>query len=865
MDYFQELLSSYQKIKKRTFRVGYIVEQAQDPMAAYNDAARQAEALVAQGVVPISRGPKIGINGIITAYTAKTKEGIVPGLAMSDGRTPIPGSQNYAVRLSTIASDPQAQQRIGQLLLGQQETSSEQEQPNQEQQDAQQPQMDALGQPVMTPEMMADMEYQNSLGAVFNSAKNLVVGKFFKSAFENGKPITDPKTGLPKQFPWLQYGTYLQDYFISNKEQSLKRKLDESITQNGVPLDVLQKKEITDSALKFLDIGQKVNDGTASMEDLDWVKKHIITGARYSDKRSIRIKSGSSDLAVTFSWDGGQGSRKDTQFWRHMIDSYDKAVESWAENQVPKQEAEDLKIQRMQLTEMSPGSGNLENIRGVFGEDFLSIGNLINKSISTRDINPKQSEMYRLEAVKIFSAAWEKSGLALLEAFDGLQAFMGEGVAVDDQTLSELNDLKELAKVFNVSVGQAQLSGVNPEQKKKLADVLTMKLFRTLAVLDSQFAFKLGADYVATVGTNTSNGKKTDACFVFKTKEAAIRGLRNAGISDADIPNFLMDATKATTVFGGTQVADFVTKLGAGAYAVPVGIKTYIAEKAIKMGSSSAREATRTLTDTNTPQAQAIRGSLQTKYAENYGQHLTNVQEIADIVSKFDDLSVDTKAKRIPKSTVKIVKNMFEPDSQESMDLDVRLENYDKDPSSEPDLISDLNKYLQNRKAKSIVSAIQTGMRSTSPATRKAWACTLEGLLRSTAGAEEQNQITLSRVLATGQSYSVDHNAAIQELSTGLSSKKIKVVISSSGQSIQFVENCGDRKVCEEHHYASLGMSEGGFSLHLTKNNVRRLDNKFAPRANRNLPPQITAGTDLIVNFLMGQKQLLEKLLSKYQ
>jgi len=712
---------------------------------------------------------------------------------------------------------------------------------------------------------MADMDYQNSLGAVFNSAKNLILGKFFKSAFQNGKPIVDPKTGLPKQFPWLQYESYLQDYFLTNKEQSLKRKLDEAITQDNIPLDATQKQEIVDASLRFLYIANKVNDGSASLEEIEWVKNHIITGARYSDKRSIRIKSGSSDLAVTFGWDGGKGSRKDTQFWRHMIDSYDAAVGTCAENQVPKQDAAELKIQRMQLTDISPGSGNLESIRGVFGEDFLSIGNLINKSVNMRTINPKQSEIYRLEAVKIFTEAWEKSGMALLEAFDGLQAFMGEGVAVDDQTLSELNDLKELAKVFNVSIGEAQLLGVNPEQKKKLADVLTMKLFRTLAVLDSQFAFKLNADYVATVGTNTRNGKKTDVGFVFKSREDAIQGLKNAGISDVDIPNFLMDAQKALGIFGGTQIEEFIKRSGPNAFVVPVGIKTYITEKAIKMGSSSAKETTRTLTNASSPQATILRQSLEQKYSDSYVQHLKNVEEIADIVSKFDELMVDSKAGKISKSTIKAVKGIFDPSSDDSKDLDIRLENYEKDPALEPDLISDINKYLQSKKARSLVSAIQTGLRSTSSANRKAWSCTLEGLLRSTAAAEEQNQITISRVLATGQSYSIDHNASIAELTNGLVNKDIKISISSSGQSIQFVKNCGDRKICEEHHYASLGISEGSFSLHLTKNNVQKLDNQFAPRSNRILPPQITAGTDLIVNFLMGQKQLLEKLLSKYQ
>ena len=140
------------------------------------------------------------------------------------------------------------------------------------------------------------------MGAVFNSAKNLILGKFFKSAFQNGKPIVDPKTGLPKQFPWLQYESYLQDYFLTNKEQSLKRKLDEAITQDNIPLDATQKQEIVDASLRFLYIANKVNDGSASLEEIEWVKNHIITGARYSDKRSIRIKSGSSDLAVTFGW-----------------------------------------------------------------------------------------------------------------------------------------------------------------------------------------------------------------------------------------------------------------------------------------------------------------------------------------------------------------------------------------------------------------------------------------------------------------------------------------------------------------------------------------------------------------------------------
>jgi hypothetical protein len=62
-------------------------------------------------------------------------------------------------------------------LLGQKSDSEQQDQSQEQDQAAQ---ADAT-EPVMTPEMLAHQDYQNSLFTVFSKAKDLVIGKFFKS------------------------------------------------------------------------------------------------------------------------------------------------------------------------------------------------------------------------------------------------------------------------------------------------------------------------------------------------------------------------------------------------------------------------------------------------------------------------------------------------------------------------------------------------------------------------------------------------------------------------------------------------------------------------------------------------------------
>lgn len=855
MDYFQELLNSYQLIKKRKFRVSYIVEQGQDPMSAYSDAASRATGLVSRGVVPIDQGEKLGVGGVITAYTSKTKEGIVPGLAMSDKTTPIPGSQNYAVRLSTIATNQDAQNKIGLILLGQQADSEQQDQA-QEQDQTQQPQVDAMGQPIMPPEMMAQQEYQNSLVNVFSKAKDLVVGKFFKSILDKatGQVQIDPKSGGKKQFRWLQYESELQDYFVSNRPQSLARKLDEAITESGEPLLPEQKQEIVDTAYKFLEIGQKVSEGTASREELLWVKTHIQTGANYSDKRTIRLKSKDSDLHVTFKWDGGEGTSKDTQFWRHMLDSYDEAVESWAKNQIPAQDIEEFKIDRVSVKEMATGTGQLNAIRGFFAENFIPISMMLNKAASLQATDPERANAHRAEATRLFSEEWSKNGEAILRAFGAYEAFIGEGVAVDDAVLSELNDFKELAETFNMSISESKIKGMAPEQIKKLAGVLTMNVAKSLIMLDSQFSLKLNADYVVTTGRATSNGKKTDLVFVFKTKEQAIEGLRRAGISDLEINKFLMDSKKAKQLFAGTETELFLDKVGPQGVAVPIGIKTYNKAKGITLGTTSVREALSTLSDKDTGQAVTIRKQLQNTYGVGaYKQHEKNVETLVKLTESLDELKWNARQKEIPKATLTKLKAIVGPRSDKWRDLQERIDAYKKDPQSDPELRHEINKFIDDEKRDLIIDRIKKGIKTKD----SSWRCTLAGFLQSTGSAAEQNQITVSRFMKENASYSMDHNSAVDEISRGLADGSITLNYKANG--LQFIVDCKGKRVCDEDHYGSLNMNDGKFELESTLNSVKRHHNR------------ITGGkknesVDLgILGFLLEQRNMLDKLIAKYQ
>jgi hypothetical protein len=849
MQYFEELLSSYQKIKKRSFRVSYIVEQGPEDQK-YIQAVQQFP--VDQTVPPNTKAKlkwstQGNVKGAMNANGFKTFE----TLDLSN----FPGTKTN--RLSLDGTDDAARMlAIGKAILGT-EAQVDSEKNSEKELDLTQGEQPAPTE-VVTPEMQAEMEYVGSLDNIFIKAKNLITQKFFRSIFdrETGKPQTDA-TGATKRFDWVVDDQELQDYFTSNKPQSLKRKLDNAITDSGEPLSSDQKKEIVDSVDKFFQISEKVKDGTATVDDLNWVKDHIKTGSSYSDKRSVRIKSGSTDTAVTFNWSGSVGVYKDTQLWKHALDSYDLAVEEWASIQVPQQSAENFKLDRTSLKTMAEGTGQLNAIRGFFAEDFIPMGILLQESVRLQTIDPTRSLAYKMEAAKIFTDAWNKSGDAILKAFDAHESFIGEGVAVDDIILSELSDFKELAKTFNVAITESAIKGISPEQKRKLADVLTMKVAKSLIALDSQFSLKLDADFVATTGRVESNGKKTDIAFVFKNKEEAIKGLKKIGLVDAEIDNFIMAGDKASSVFKGSDVEKFVAKAGPDSVVIPVGIKTYLKAKGAVIGTSSSAESIQALTDTQkipTRQAKIIRSELQKKHGNaTYKQHERNVQQLNILTTSLDGLKW-RGTKEIPKATLEQIKAILGPRSDEYKDLKDRLDAYKKDPTLDPELRYEINKYIDDEKRNLILKRIKKGIKDGDAS----WLCTLDGFIRTTGSASEQNQLTVTRWMKTNQSMVMNHNSFGQELIDGLMDGSLK--LDNKSDTIKFIVDCKGRKSCEADHFGSLNMSEGKFTLESTVDSIKRHHGKIISTGKVSDSIQYD-----LLNLLLEQRKLIDTLIVKYQ
>ena len=842
MDYFQELLSSYQKIKKRTFRVGYIVEQQQDPMSAYNDAASQAQGLVSQGVVSISNGPKLGVNGVITAYTSKVKGGIVPGLAMSNGSTPIPGSQNYAVRLSTLANNPEAQKKIGEILLGQKTDSQEQETPKGEET----PQAEVNAQVEITPEQQAQAAFQQYLNLSNQDVASLINTGFFSSI----------EKIVPK---WMRDASELKKHFTGER-WSLESKFKNGKDQQDTPISLEQQLEAAATFSKFISIVKKLHEGTITELDMSWVKDHISTGSTSEDKRSIRIKSDASNTAVSFKWTKGKGVGKDMQLWRHLIDSYDEKISEWATRQVPERNAEELKIPRDRFTLGTASTGQLAAIQGFFSEDFVEIGILLREASKLSQSDPTRAGNYRRQAMKLFETSYNKNKEGLLKAFNVYEAFLQGNIVVTDEALSELGDFADIAKELNIGIRDAALVGLTPEQKAVLADTFTMEAAKALIQLDSQFAYKLDADFVVRLGTNKRNGKKTDLVYIFNTKEEAISGLKRQGLSDKDINQFIISSKEAQTLFQDPELNKFLSRAGPEAFVVPVGIKTYSKAKGVKLGTASFSSVIKTLSGKIVDpdligQSTAIIKKLKTIHAPTaYSGHIRNMETLSDVSKYMDKLLLDEDKETIPKSTLKIIKEVLAEKSAKEADAFLeRLSAYESSPEDNLDFKYEVNKYIEEEKRSRILNAISSGLRGSN---KESWLCTLEAFTMATASAAEKNQLTVSRFIQGRESRVMDHNSSYEQIFDGVRKGFIGVV--AEGGSLKFVCK-GKSRLCDADHYGSLSMSEGRFNFELNLASVRRLDSELIQSVVESF-----TNSD-ILNLLLEQRNLINTLLSKYQ
>jgi len=837
MDYFQELLQSYQKIKKRKFSIMLISEQAAlNPNATIEDALGRAQATAATTANPEPYSGDIGV------YKSTSKSNPSYGL-ITLSRKPIPGGTQGSpfINFNQIAKlNPEARQKIESMMRGQQDSEDPaQNQPNQAQ-------VDSMGQPILSPEQQLEQQFQESILTANKDVISLVNDGFFVSVGNS----------MPK---WMRDSFELKKYF-AGESWSLESKLQNGKDQKDTPLTLEQQKEASQTFSRFLSIAKKVNSGIVTESDIQWVKDHISTGSTSEDKRSIRIKSDSSDLAVSFKWSKGKGIGKDTQLWRHLIDSYDKKMEDWATRQVPERNAEELKIPRDRFTMGTASTGQLAAIQGFFSEEFVEIGTLLGQAAKLARAEPTRAAAYRKQAIKLFETSYNKNKEGLLKAFNAYEAYQQGNIVVTDEALAELGDFADIAKELNIGIREAALVGLTPEQKAVLADTFTMEAAKALIQLDSQFAYKMKADFVVRLGTSKRNGKKTDLMFVYKTEAEAVSALKRMGLSDKKIQEFLLSSRDAKTLYQDPELNKFLDKAGPESVAVPVGIKTYTKAKGVKLGTASFGSILKTLFGKTTdPELlgqsnSIIRQLKKTHSAQAYAGHVANMEKLAGLSKTMDKLLWDGESPEISKSTLKIVKEVLASKSRkESDEFMAKLSAYETDPETNLDFRHDLNKYIEEEKRSRILGAMSSGMKGSN---KESWLCTLEAFTMATASAAEKNQLTVSRFIQGRESRVMDHNSSYEQIFDGI--RKGFIGVTAEGGSLKFICK-GKSKLCDADHYGSLSMSEGKFNFELNLASVRRHDSELIQKLGEGV-----INTD-IFNLLLEQRNLINTLLAKYQ
>ena len=246
MNYFNELLESYDKLKKRKFKLVYLEEQdgvapnIQDPLTAAKEAMRTAKDITT--LITIPNGIPIGSNGKIVAYTSKKDKALSPGLALADQKGRIPGSGNYSIKISTLELDKEAQKKIGEIILFGSEVpqNPDAQQPqNTEQQQEQLPPQEV---PEVAPEV--DKPFNNITSLTLQNLYNEMM-EFNKknpnSPFKNMRGYTGRGESTGEVFAGsgktsIPYRLKAADYLVYNEdiEKYEKKEISEDLLDNAI-------------------------------------------------------------------------------------------------------------------------------------------------------------------------------------------------------------------------------------------------------------------------------------------------------------------------------------------------------------------------------------------------------------------------------------------------------------------------------------------------------------------------------------------------------------------------------------------------------------------------------------------------------
>lgn len=839
MNYFEELLNSYQLIKKRKFSVYTISEQAQE----YANISA-AIGVIQQIPIPkkgASQTAPLSTNPSIVAYNT-AKGG---GLRHTQGKG-FPGTTSYDKSEITtkqiqnlMASNPETAKALDSFIGGQEvpETQDQSTQSQQPQQPEQPQQQEIPQQPLPVsedPAVVAELEGMrkrievlrgdNESGSFFTTGISLV-GAVLKRFFQ----------------PAVYSGSFASKL---NQAKVIFRSGGE-LKSDALPPELAAKGTKTMNTV--LDAMIKMKRGNFTVEDAETVKQLVKLNPSNTEV-FLRFEEGSDDGLVV-SWD-----RADT-FYGILFSTYEQRSNEWLNDPQNKGiNKEDIMIPRGSL---SGGGKNYNNLRGTVAERFQALSNILIRGMRSEAACKAglpaactDAEYNKREALNMLKRVYEDNRDSLIPAFEIVDDYKHHEVPGTLATHELSEELSAALNFFKVEFPKKATEGVaspqDIQQYRIAADKIVDKMVKKLLMVDAQTVIRRSPTFVGETGQSSANSKKTDTTEVYDSRELGAAALGRMGYSPEEAAELLVPLPKVVEMYGGVQ--SYATLTGAPvekiksllknkrAHVLLNGIKTYTKESSITLGTGSVNQAYAKLSDPTNPSVQVFAQRL----GVNSKKFAKTMKEFTDAHAALEELKGENFSASNSKSLMNSVKSKL-------ADLGL-AKSYvglsGKSASAKGNALTRIQRNLLFDKFTDLNNKDSEA------------ATDFMSMIIMSAAAADVNQQTEARFLNNATTYSLDHNKSIEEPLMMVKQKQARFERDDKSGTIKIVSNSGEELLV---YSTEAGSNIVSGSVHLPFAQVKaRAKKSSATKA-------VTASTDILINFLLGQKKLLEDLLTKYQ
>jgi hypothetical protein len=846
MNYFEELLNSYQLIKKRKFSVSLVVEQA-------DQFGNIAAALSVIDTIPIpkkgaSETRPVPTNPNIVAYN--TVRG--GGLRHTQGQG-FPGSTSYdrsEIARSQIeklmSGNPEVAQALDSFIGGQ--AVPQEPEPAPAQAETPVPTEDPMQAQIplktsQNPEVMAQLEL----------AKNNL--EKLKGDKETGSFISKSTSFWDQAFKRFYQTNIYSGSFASKLDDAkvMYRTGGGKLVQGELPPELAAKGTATLN--KFLETAIKLHRNTLTREDALEIRK-FISLSKTGKGIMLKFEEGSDD-GLIINWD------TDDSLYAVLVSTYREKLEKKANFEKELGTIDELDLPEENL---SGGGKNFNNLRGTVSESFQAITTILMRGIVASQIcaeipapkkatnkSCKDANANKIQALTMLKQLYLDNRENLIQAFEVTDRFLHEEVPGTKATQQLSDELQAMLDFVKEEFPKKLMEGAaTPEDKAKyaaVADKIFFSIVKKLSVLDAKTVLHRSPLFVGETGQSEANSKKTDITEVYESKAAAVNGLLRMGYSPEEAKKLVVPFNQVVAMYGGEMEYSRITKtplnkvkslLDGKTHSVLNGIKTYIEEdpKGVALGSGSYGEALNKIAD---PTNASI-----TTFAKRLG---IDPKKLSDAQKEFSEPFQFLQGLKNPqnfaakdrKSLINTLKDYLASKG---------LANSYQGLSSKSE--SEIGKTLTQIQTNILFDKFDDLVKKDSDS-----ANTIMSMIIMSAAAADINQQTEARYLTSQTTYSFNHNDAVESALREVKNGTAKFQ-RSAGQTIKIVDDTGE--VLLQYNVATENNVVKG-SVHLPLKQMKRLAKTPIYKRQKST----NDSTEILITLLSQQKQLIESLLTKYQ